>query len=112
MHSVAQSPMFMNVMQKVINKTAQTADQKQSVTSTPAASNVSNRRNSATPKNVSASKGSSLSNPVKGKSLIMPALDKIPESSDTEWEDLDDNPKVKPLSIKIAFEVRAKQFNI
>ena len=58
-----------------------------------------------TPKSTLNSKGSSRLNPLKGKSLVRPGFDEIPESSDTEWEDLEDYPKVKPSNaIQIAFE--------
>ncbi len=128
--AVSQSPMFMNVMHKTITKTVQeqrlatpsAAPSHKSATpsfvpsrrsATPSAAPSSKSvgrpsegsRNLATPKNVSTSKGSSTLNPGKGKSLAFSALNEIPESSDTEWEDLEDDPKVKPLSIKIAFEV-------
>ena len=58
-----------------------------------------------TPKSTLNSKGSSRLNPLKGKSLVRPGFDEIPESSDTEWEDLEDYPKVKPSNaIQIALE--------
>ena len=58
-----------------------------------------------TPKSTLNSKGSSRLNPLKGKSLVRPGFDEIPESSDTEWEDLENYPKVKPSNaIQIAFE--------
>jgi hypothetical protein len=63
----------------------------------------------STAKNSTASKGLSISNPGKGKSLIMSGFDRKTESSDTEWEEeFEVDPEMpKPRCINIAFEVNS-----
>ncbi|KAI9561969.1 hypothetical protein GHT06_012932 [Daphnia sinensis] len=99
--SLTQSPMFMNVMkssvQKAISKTVKVQEQLVSSGEPPSAD-----KNATTPKQLSSVKGLSLSNTKKGKSLSV--FDEMHESSDTEWEDVEENPKHKPACIKIAFE--------
>jgi hypothetical protein len=80
----------------LVSKTAQ--DQKQLTSTTPALSRASVA-------NI-ASKGISILNPGKGKSLVKSALDEKAESSGTEWEDEeDDKERPIPRCIAIAFEV-------
>ena len=106
--AVSQSPMFMSVMQKTISKAA--PEHKLATPSASSAPSPTKRKSESgrilvAPKRTSISKGSSSFNPKKGKSLGLPDLDEITESSDTEWEDLEDVPKEMPLPIRIAFEV-------
>uniref|UniRef100_A0A0P6ERS9 Uncharacterized protein n=1 Tax=Daphnia magna TaxID=35525 RepID=A0A0P6ERS9_9CRUS len=110
--SLTQSPMYMNVMkssmQKVISKTVK--DQQLLV---PTVASTSADKNVTTPKPLSSVKGLSLSNSKKGKSIALSAFDEVHESSDTEWEDMEENIKPKPACIKIAFEEipdRSKDF--
>ena len=77
--SVPQSPMFMNVMQKAIDKSSR--EHNEQVTD-----RTSRGQTSPAAKRLSAPKGNSVSNPAKGKSLVMPSLDEKSESSDNDWE--------------------------
>ncbi|EFX85595.1 hypothetical protein DAPPUDRAFT_222518 [Daphnia pulex] len=134
--SITQSPMFVNLMRSSVNKATSNVQHPQpSTPSTPApasattaASRVSvaitaqdkKQLTSTTPAlsrasvaNI-ASKGVSYSNPGKGKSLVESALVEKGESSDTEWEDEDDDQERPiPRCIAIAFEEiedRSKDF--
>lgn len=104
--SLTQSPMFMNVMkssvQKAIIKTVR--DQQPLI---PTISAMSAIEESITPMPIAFTKGLSVSNLQKGKSPSVSKFDEIPESSDTEWEDVEDDQKTKPSCIKIAFEVNS-----
>ncbi|XP_059350403.1 mucin-2-like isoform X3 [Daphnia carinata] len=108
--SLTQSPMFMNVMkstvQKAVSKTVKDQQQSVPIVASPG-------KNATTPKQVPSVKGLSLSNTKKGKSIALSAFDEMQDSSDTEWEDMEDNLKPKPACIKIAFEEipdRSKDF--
>ena len=129
--STTQSPMFLNVMKssvkKAIGNVAQSPDRVISATPTSSRVPVAKRTEDqqrltsdtslvSITKNVSSSKGLSVSNPGKGKSLVVPervfgniqeAFGNIPESSENEWEDVDEQEQVKPGCIKIAFEVNS-----
>jgi hypothetical protein len=126
--SITQSPMFMNVMKSSVKKAINNVQHQQPSTpstpapasATPAASRVPVAKTAQDKKQLTsttpalsrasvaniASKGLSISNPGKGKSLVKSALDEIAESSDTEWEDVeDDQERPIPRCIAIAFEV-------
>jgi hypothetical protein len=129
--SITQSPMFMNVMKSTVEKAisnivqhqertisaspvtsvasrvsvAETAEAQQQLTSTTSATSLASIANIAS-KKVSSSKGLSISNPGKGKSLAMSAFDEKPDYSGKEWEDEEDDEEIpKPRCISIAFEV-------
>ncbi|EFX86310.1 hypothetical protein DAPPUDRAFT_308521 [Daphnia pulex] len=134
--SITQSPMFMNVMKSSVKKAISNVQHPQPSTpstpapasATPAASRVSVAKTAQDQKQLTsttpalsrasvaniASKGSSILNPGKGKSLVKSALDEKAESSDTEWEDEeDDQERPIPRCIAIAFEKiedRSKDF--
>ncbi|XP_046633384.1 proteoglycan 4-like [Daphnia pulicaria] len=135
-HSITQSPMFVNLMKSSVNKAISNIQHPQPSTpstpapasATPAASRVlvskialdQKQLTSTTPAlsrasvaNI-ASKGISILNPGKGKSLVKSALDEKAESSGTEWEDEeDDQERPIPRCIAIAFEEiedRSKDF--
>ena len=95
--SVPQSPMFMNVMQKAIDKTSR----EHSEQVTPRVSRV---ETSAAAKSLSAPKGKSLLNPSKGKSLVLPSLDEQAESSDNDWEDVVEEKKKRSTLVDLIME--------
>ena len=98
--SIAHSPMYLSVMQKAFKK--QEA-RKLSSAMTPTTSKQGEK---------TLRKGVSLSNTLKGKSLALSAVSEDRETSETEDDEAEENRPVKPISIKVAFQVKKHNFFI